>query len=83
MFKTLVEIYKNFEKITNSIMNKGLKFCELLCLISVLILLTYNYFFTSPNIYYIGISLFRLSIIFGVEFVVCGFVVDGIKKELV
>ena len=83
MFKTIVEIYKNFEKITNTIMNKGLKFCVFLCLISVLILLTYNYFFASPNMYYIGISLFRLSIIFGIEFVVCGFVVDGIKKELV
>ena len=83
MIKKIIEIYKNFDKITCKIMNNGLKFCLIICLVSVFILLTYNFAFQSPFIYYIGISLFRLSLIFGIEFIICGFVVEGIKKQFI
>ena len=80
MFKKLIENFKGFEKITYKIMNYGLKFCFALCLISVFILITYNLNFHSPDIYYIGISLFRLSLVFGAEFIICAFVADELKK---
>ena len=80
MFKKLIENFKGFEKITYKIMKSGLRFCFALCLISVFILLTYNLNFHSPDIYYIGISLFKLSLVFGTEFVICAFVADGRKK---
>lgn len=80
MFKKLIENLKGFEKITYKIMKSGLRFCFALCLISVFILLTYNLNFHSPDIYYIGISLFKLSLVFGTEFVICAFVADGLKK---
>ena len=83
MIKKIIEIYKNFDKITYKIMNNGLKFCLIICLVSVFILLTYNFAFQSPFIYYIGISLSRLSLIFGIEFIICGFVVEGIKKQFI
>ena len=83
MIKKIFNIYKSFEKITYKIMNNGLKFCFILCLISVFILLTYDLNIQSPFIYYIGISLFRLSLIFGIEFIICGFVIEGIKKQLI
>lgn len=83
MFKTILENYKKFEKITHKILKYGLKFCFILCLISVSILLTYNLNFHYPYMYYIGISLFRLSLIFSIEFIICGFVVDSIKKQLI
>lgn len=73
----------NFEKITHTIMNNGLKFCFGLCLASLFLLLVYDFFITSPFLYAIGINLFRLSLIFGIEFIVCAFVTDGIKKQLV
>lgn len=81
MIKKIIESFKSFEKTTYKIMINGLKFCFILCLISVFILLTYNLSFQSPFVYYIGISLFKLSLIFGIEFIVCGFVVEGIKKQ--
>lgn len=81
MIKKIVNIYKNFDKKTYKIMNNGLKFCFILCLISVLILFTYDFNFPSPIVYYIGISLFKLSLIFGIEFIICGFVMEGIKKQ--
>lgn len=83
MFKKIFDNLKNLDKKTFKIMNYGLKFCFAICIIAVLILFTYISNFTSPFIYYIGINLFRLSLIFGIEFIVCGFVVDGIKKQLI
>ena len=83
MLKKLVESYHNFDKITNTILKNGLKLCKSLCILASLILLTYNLLNLSPTVYYIGIILFRLSLIFGIEFVICGFVVDGIKKQLI
>ena len=83
MFKKIFEIYKDFEKITRKILMGGLEFCFALCILSVSFLVTYNLFVPSPMVYYIGICLFRLSLIFGIEFIVCGFVTDGIKKQLI
>lgn len=83
MLKKIYENFKNLDTLTYKIMNYGLKFCFMICLISVLLLLTYCLAFASPFMYYIGINLFKISLIFGIEFVVCGFVVDGIKKQFI
>lgn len=83
MFKKFSENFKNLDKLTYKIMYNGLKFCFAICILSVAILLAYSLTFTSPSMYYIGINLFKLSLIFAIEFVVCGFVVDGIKKQLI
>lgn len=83
MLKKLLDNYHNFDKITNTILKNGLHFCIILCILSVLILLTYNLLQLSPIVYHTGISLFKLSLIFGIEFIICGFVTDAIKKELI
>ena len=76
MFNKIVNCFKNLDKLTKLIMNNGLKFCLFLGLISIAVLVTYNFSLTIP-------VLFRLSLIFGIEFVICGIVVDGIKKQLI
>ncbi len=83
MFKKIMESYKGFEKITCKILKSGLTFCLALCIISILILLTYNLTGHSPVLYNIGLSLFKLSLTFGIEFIICSFVSDGIKKQLI
>lgn len=83
MFKKIVECFKNFDKLTFKILRYGLYFCSIICIISIFTLLTYNLIFSIPFIYYIGICLFKLSLIFGIEFIICSFVVDGIKKQLI
>ena len=83
MFKKVFENFKNLDKLTSKIMNNGLKFCFMVCILSCFILFTYCFAFASPFMYYIGINLFKVSLIFAIEFVVCGFVVDGIKKQLI
>lgn len=83
MFKVLKNSFKNFDKITNKVLKNGLKFCFILCIISVFILLTYNLILSTPILYYLGINLFKLSLIFGIEFIICSFVTDKIKKQLI
>lgn len=83
MLKKIMEYYKNFEKITRKVLKVGLEFCFGLSSIAIIILLTYNFFFAYPIIYYIGLTLFRLSLIFGIEFIICGFITDGIKKQII
>ncbi len=83
MFKNIFYTFKNLDKLTKMIMSYGLKFCLMICLISLTILLTYNFSFTIPILFTIGFILFRLSLIFGIEFVICGFIVDGIKKQMI
>lgn len=83
MFKNIFYTFKNLDKLTKMIMSYGLKFCLMICLISLAILVTYNFSFTIPILFTIGFILFRLSLIFGIEFVICGFIVDGIKKQMI
>lgn len=83
MFKNIFYTFKNLDKLTKMIMSYGLKFCLMICLISLAILLTYNFSFTIPILFTIGFILFRLSLIFGIEFVICGFIVDRIKKQMI
>lgn len=83
MIKKILDNFKHLDKITFKIMKYGLLFCFFTCILSVLVLFTYDYAFPSPLMFYIGINLFKLSLIFGIDFVICGFVVDGIKKQLI
>ena len=83
MFKKIINSFKSLDNQTSKIMKYGLRFCFGICILSSIILVTYNLSFLSPFAYYIGICLFRISIIFAIEFIVCGLVVDGIKKQLI
>ncbi len=71
---------KNLDKSTFKIMKNGLFFCSLVTLISISILLTYI-FMGFSFLYYLGITLIKSSFIFAVEFIICGIVVDFIKKR--
>lgn len=83
MKKKILDVFKNLDKLTYKIMKNGLKFCFILCLISLFLLLFYDFKLQSPILFEIGLSLFKLSTIFGIEFVVCGIVADNIKKQLI
>ena len=83
MLKKIIDKFYHLEKTTFKIMKYGLTFCFAISILSALILFTYDFAFPSPFMYYIGINLFKLSLILGIEFIVCGFVVDGIKNQLI
>lgn len=81
--KNIINSFKTLDKLTYKIMRYGLKVCFIICIVSTIILLTYQTIFLSPTLYYIGLSLFRLSLIFSIEFIICGLVVDSIKKQII
>lgn len=83
MLKKIFDSFNKLDKITKLIMSQGLKFCFFICIISFIILITYNFSFTIPILFTIGFILFKLSLIWGIEFIICGFVVDGIKKQII
>ena len=83
MLRKILDSFKKLDKLTKSIINYGLKFCFMICIISFIILFTYNFSFTIPILFTIGFILFKLSLIWGIEFIICGFVVDGIKKQII
>lgn len=83
MINNIINNFKNLDKLARTIMNNGLKFCFILGIIALAILITYNLSFTVPIIFSIGFGLFKLSMIFGIEFIICGFVADKIKKQLI
>lgn len=83
MFKKIINSFNNLDKLTKIIMSNGLIFSAFIGLVAIVLLATYNFSFTFPILFTIGFVLFRLSLIFGIEFVICGFIVDGIKKQMI
>ena len=83
MVNNIINSFKNLDTLVKRIMKIGLKFCSILGIISLIILVTYNISFTIPIVFTIGFILFKLSLIFGVEFIICGFAIDKIKKQLI
>jgi len=79
------QLLLEFKKMDNTILNlikSGFKFCFLLNIIADLILLIYDFLYISPNMYYIGISLFKTSLFFMVGFIICGLAFSRILKDL-
>ena len=82
MFKKIIDTYNNMDVKIRIILKHGLKFCTILCIVSIIMLLTYNILFSAPLMYHIGLSLFRLSLVFAIEFFICAFTIDGIKRQV-
>ncbi len=74
--------FKKMEPSILSLVRSGVRFSSFISIISIVLLLTYDFVYTSPAVYYVGISLFRTSLFFMVGFVICGFAFNKIRKEL-
>ena len=83
MIRQLLDKLKNMDIGVKKITKNGFKFALFVCIISVCILLVYNYIYSAPNLYYIGLSLFKTGLYFAVEFVICAFAFDILKGQMV
>ena len=81
MNNKLKSLFTELDLTTLKIMKIGFKICFSILIFSVILLVfylsTYKLF-----LYDLGLSIFRLSTYFFVEFIICGFTVDKIKKQL-
>ena len=78
----LISKFKNLDKKILKIMNIGLIFSFILCVIAGLSLFTYEMFYNLPELFYGGISLFRTSLMFACTFFIFGIGFDSISKEI-
>lgn len=83
MITNIINLFKNLDKKTFSIMKKGITFSFIVTIISSLILLTYILLIKQPQLYYIGLALLKLSLFFIIDFIICGIVVENIKKQII
>lgn len=81
--KQFIDKIKNLDGKIKKIMHIGFTFSFILCIISVFSLFTYEIFYSMPELYYIGISLFRTSLMFYCSFIIFSIGFDTIKKEMV
>lgn len=80
IIEKLNNLFKNVNKKILKIMKYGLKFSFLICIISTAILCTYLLFYHDSFLYSLGLTSFRIGIILGIEFIICGLSVDAIKN---
>ena len=78
MNKLLLE-FKNIDINITNLMRRGIKFSFLLIIFASIILLTYDFLFTYPIIYYAG---FKTSLFFMAGFIIFGFAFNKIKAEI-
>ncbi len=81
MLKKLIQTFQSMDLLVKKIIQKGVHFCLGIAIIATVILLTYA-FFKSPQLYYIGLGIFQVSLFWAVEFVICGMAIDTIKKGI-
>lgn len=81
MIKMIIDKFKNLDKKVKIIMNNGLIFSFILCIISATLLLIYHVY-ALPIFYYSGIILFRTFLVFVSSFIIMGIGFDTIKKQI-
>lgn len=82
MFKFIYKNYLNFNSKIRKIVSYGFIFSLLISLFSTFILCTYFSIYSNPTLYYIGISFFKLSIVYLVTFVCFGFIFNKILEDI-
>lgn len=83
MIHMIKDKFKNLDLKVKTIMKYGFLFSLLFCMFSVLILYTYHAIYTLPFVFTIGTILFKTSLMFFVEFLICGIAFDTIKKQII
>ncbi len=83
MIKMIRNKFENLDLKVKNIMKYGFTFSLLFCLFSILILYTYHTTYTIPLIFTIGTILFKSSLMFFVDFLICGIAFDSIKKQMI
>lgn len=83
MKQMIINKFKNMDVKIKNIMKYGFTFSLLFCLFSILILYTYHQLYTVPLIFTVGTILFKTSLMFFVDFLICGIAFDTIKKQII
>lgn len=81
MLNLIVSAFKNLDIKIKNIMKYGFLFSFIFCFFSIIILYTYHKLITSPLLFTIGALLFKTSLMFFTDFIICGLAFDKIIKN--
>lgn len=81
MIKMLRDKFNSMEEKVRKTMKYGFIFSFAVCMVSMALLISYE-LNANLELYYIGLSVFRLSLFFAVEFLICALAIDTIKKQI-
>lgn len=79
-FKNFFKDMKNADKKIVHTVQNGILFSSFICLAGIILLLIHNYFFISFDLIEAAMILFKTSIFFVMQFILCGFAFDKILK---
>ena len=82
MIDKLITNIKEIDKPIMKVMIKGFRFSAYICILSLIILLTYCTYPISHISLDSSVILFRTGLFFAVGFFMCGLVVDRLKKQM-
>ncbi len=82
MMKELLMEFKKIDHSIISLMKSGIRFSFGIIVIATIILLTYDFIYTLPLVYYIGLSLFKTGLFFIVGFIIGAFAFNRIMRDL-
>lgn len=82
MIKSIINKFNSMDEKIKQILKCGIIFSYFVCLIAIFILLIYQ-FNELPDLFYIGLSTFKLGLFFIVEFIISAIAIDTIKKQIV
>lgn len=80
MIKPIINKFNNMEEKVKKILKYGIYFSMFVCVISTILLITYH-INLNIDLYYIGLAVLKLGLFFIVEFIICAFAIDTIKKQ--
>lgn len=79
----MTQKFKNILKFDDQIL-KIIKYCFIvslfICFISIIIMLIYNTYYISHDLYLSGIILFKTSLIIAIGSIICAIVINTIKN---
>ena len=78
IIEKIKDLFKHVNKKVLKIMKCGLEFSFLICIIATAILCTYLLFYSDSFLYLLGLTTFKIGMIIGIEFIICGLSVDAI-----
>lgn len=80
--KKIISEFKKLDKSIFSLMKSGIQYSFALLLFACAVLLTYDFIYSPPFMYYIGISLFKSSLFFIAAFIIYSISFNKIKGDL-
>ena len=83
MIRIILDELKNIDKTIIKYISSGVKMSFGLCIIGIILLLSYNRLGFTYDIYKGGFILIRTGIIFASQCLGCGFITDKLKKNII